>query len=192
MQGCPSGWYSGWRYQDTEDNNNANFWSPSDLASYNMRMDLGGDYRTYYCTKLITGNSGSSAWPRGHYCIARYSGSCPSGFFAGSKYWDDEDSNNQNSKQDPVPDGDYDSDTRVQYCCRSDGSASVGIELPISQPFILYRFGGTCQTVNGMTVRVLHVHFDDEDSNNINSCSGNHPDDTSCDGDHDMYFCYYS
>ena len=191
-QGCPSGWYSGWRLQDNEDSNNANHWSPADLASY-MRMDLDRNYRTYYCTKNFAGNSGSSAWPRGHYCIARYGGSCPSGFFTGSKYWDDEDdSGSLNSKQDPIPDGNYDSNTRIQYCCRSDGSASVGIELPTSQPFVLYRYGGTCQTVNGMIVRELHVHFDDEDSDNDNSCSGNYPDDSSCDSNHDMYFCYYS
>ena len=191
VQGCPSGWYSGWRYQDNEDNHNANNWSPSDLTSY-IRMDLGSNYKTYYCTKTSTGNIGSSAWPRGYYCIARYGDSCPYGFSTGHKYWDDEDSSNANSKQDPLPDGYYDSNTIIQYCCRSDGSTSVGIELPTSQPFILYRYGGTCQTVNGMTVRQLHVYFDDEDSNNRNSCSGSYPDDAYCDSNHDMYFCYYS
>ena len=190
-QGCPTGWSSGWRYQDNEDNNNANSWNPSDLASY-MRMELSGNYRTYYCTKTSIGSSGSSAWPRGKYCIARYGGSCPSGFSSGYIYWDDEDSRNTNSKQDPLPDGYYGSDTRVYYCCRSDGSTSVGMSLPTSQPFVLYRYGGTCQTVSGMTVRELFVYFDDEDSSNANSCSGSHPEAGSCDSNHDIYFCYYS
>ena len=128
---------------------------------------------------------------RGKYCIARYGGSCPNGFSSGYKYWDDEDSDNSNSKQDPLPDGDYGRNTRVYYCCRSDGSTSVGMSLPTSQPFVLYRYGGTCQTVRGMSVRQLHVHFDDEDSSNDNSCSGSRPD-SSCDGNHDMNFCYYS
>ena len=157
-----------------------------------MRMDLGPDYRTYYCTKTSNGSSGLSYWPRGHYCIARYGGSCPSRFSSGSIYWDDEDSSNDNSKQDPLPDGVYNGDTRVYYCCRSDGSTSTGIELPTSQPFILYRYGGTCQTVRGMTVRQLRVHFDDENSANANQCSGTYPDDSSCDRDHDIYFCYYN
>ena len=191
VQGCPSGWYSGSRYQDNEDLNNGNSWSPSDLNSY-MRMNLGSNFRTYYCTKTSVGNVGSSAWPRGHYCIARYGGTCPTGFLTGHKFWDDEDAFNSNSKQDPVPDGNYGSNTRIQYCCRSDGSTSVGIELPTSQPFILYRYGGTCQTVNGMTVRQFHIHFDDQDFDNSNSCSGSYPDDSSCDSNHDMYVCYYS
>lgn len=190
-QGCPMRWSSGWRFQDNQNTGNGNSWSPSDLASY-MRMNLGPDYRTYYCTKTSAGNTGSSVWPRGHYCVARYGGSCPSGFSNGSIRWDDEDSSNGNAEQGTLPDGSYDSDTKIYYCCRSDGSTSVEIQLPTSQPFILYRHGGTCQTVRGMTVRQLHIHFDDEDSLNINECVGTYPDDSSCDSNHDIYFCYYS
>ena len=161
------------------------------MISY-TRMNLGPDYRTYYCTRTSTGNTGSPAWPRGHYCIACYGGSCPSGFSSDNIQWDDEDSSNDNAKQGTVPDGFYDIDTNINYCCRSDSSTSIEIELPTSQPFILYRHGGTCQTVRGMTVRQLHVEFDDEDSNNANEYSGSYPDESSCDPNHDIYFCYYS
>lgn len=190
--GCPTGWSSGYVHQDNEDSRNANVWSPSDLHVL-MRIDLGTDYTTHYCSKTSYGGSGPSHWPSGRYCIARYGGSCPSGFSNGKIVWDDEDDNNVNSRQGSIPDGEYDTNTRIHYCCRSDGSTSVGMRLPTSQPFILYRYGGTCQQVRGMTVKQLHVHFDDEDSNgNDNSCSGSHPDDSSCDRDHDLYFCYYS
>ena len=157
-----------------------------------MRIELGGNYKTYYCTKTSSGSTSSSAWPRGSYCIARYGGNCPSGFSSGYKRWDDEDSSNRNSQQDPIPDGSYGSNTLIQYCCRRDGSVSVGMVLPTAQPFVLYRYGGTCQTVTGMTVRQLYLHFDDEDSRNNNYCSGTHPDDSSCGRNHDLYFCYYS
>ena len=165
------------------------------MTSY-MRMGLGEDYSTFYCTKVTESrfgpNSGTLAWPRGTYCIARYGGSCPSGFSTGMKVWDDEDDRNANSKQDPLPDGVYDTNTRIHYCCRSDSPTWLGMRLPTSQPFVLYRHGGNCQTVRGMTVRQLFVHFDDEDSSNDNSCSGSNPDDSDCDRDQGMYFCYYS
>ena len=71
------------------------------------------------------------------------------------------------------------------------GSVNVGMVLPTAQPFVLYRYGGTCQTVTGMTVRQLYLHFDDEESSN-NYCSGTHPDDSSCGRNHDLYLCYYN
>ena len=188
--GCPPGWSSGWRYQDNEDDDNANSWTPSNMNSY-MRVDLGGNYRTYYCTKTSAG-SNIFVWPRGKYCISRYGGSCPDGFFGGSIYWDDEDDNNANRYQSPIPDGDYGSNTRIQYCCRSDAGHSEQMLLPPTEAFILYRYEGACQQVMGMNDPVqLKLHYDDEDSRNNNSCSGNHPD--SCgDRNHDLYLCYYS
>lgn len=191
VQGCPTGWSTGWRYQDNEDNNNANYWQPSNLNSY-MNFDLGTDYRTYYCTKTFSGSMSGSTWPRGRYCIARYGGSCPTGFAGGYIYWDDEDRNNANSLQGPIPDGDYGRNTRVQYCCRNDGNPSQGVRLPTTKAFVLYQFGPTCQVVMGMNYPVqLMVHFDDEDSNNENSCSGSHPN-GSCGRNNEIYFCYYS
>ena len=49
--------------------------------------------------------------------------------------------------------------------------------LPPNKAFALYRYDGACQKVLGMRDPVqLFVHFDDEDSRNANSCSGNRPD----------------
>ena len=189
--GCPPGWSSGWRYQDDEDDDNHNSWEPPNLGSY-MKIGLGANYKTYYCTKTFDGNSGF-VWPRGKYCIARYGGKCPSGFFNGSVYWDDEDHDNTNSYQNPIPDGDYGRNTRVQYCCRSDGDPSKGVFLPPPEEFILYRYEGICQKVLGMKSPVqLKLRFDDADGDdNVNSCSGNHPD-GSCGVNHEIYLCFYS
>ena len=188
--GRATGWSSGWRLQDNEDNRNANRWSPSNINSY-IRIGLGRNLKTYYCTKTFSGTS-EFTWPRGKYCIARYGGSCPSGFYGGYIHWDNEDSNNINAKQDPIPDGNYDCNTRIYYCCRSDGNVNKPMLLPPKKVFALYRFGGTCQKVLGMRDPVqLLVHFDDEDSRNANSCSGNRPDGP-CNRNHELYLCYYN
>lgn len=190
--GCPAtDWLSGWRYQDNEDSNNANSWDPSNVNNY-LKIDLGRNFKSYYCTKTFSSESGFT-WPKGNYCIARYGGRCPSSFSGGSIYWDDEDRKNSNKLQHPIPDGEYGSNTRIQYCCRSDGSANGEIMLPPTRAFILYRYNGVCQKVRCMTTRQLKLHYDDEDSNNNNSCSGHHPDDSACSGrNHDIYMCHYS
>ena len=189
--GCPdTDWFSGWRYQDTEDSDNNNSWEPSNLKSY-LKIDVGGNYRFYYCTKTFSSGS-VFTWPKGTYCIARYGGSCPSGFVAGAIYWDDEDSNNNNKLERPIPDGEYSSNTKIEYCCRNDGSPTNEILLPPRKPFILYRRYGNCQRVKGMNEPVqLKVYFDDEDSDNNNKCYGDRPDGI-CGGNHDIYMCYYS
>lgn len=189
--GCPdTDWFSGWRYQDNEDSDNANSWEPSNLSGY-LKVDLGRNYRTYYCTKTFSSESGFS-WPKGNYCIARYGGSCPSGFSDGSVYWDDEDGDNENSLEDPIPDGNYGRNTLTHYCCRNDASPANEILLPTKEPFVLYRRYGVCQKVRGMREPVLlKLHFDDADGDNEDSCSGDHPDAT-CAGNQDLYMCYYS
>lgn len=40
------------------------------------------------------------------------------GFSSGSVYWDDEDTYNMNGKGGYLPSGSFDSDTRINYCCR--------------------------------------------------------------------------
>lgn len=189
--GCPTGWSSAWRRQDNEDTNNGNSWKPANMNQY-IRFDVGKDFKSYYCTKTFDGNGGFS-WPRGKYCIARYGGSCPSGFIEGWVKWDDEDDNNRNDLQNPLPDGTYNHDTIIQYCCRSDGNANDKIKFfPTDKPFVLYRYDGTCQRVAGMNApQQFYVRFDDEDKNNATKCSGNYPD-GNCTNDRSMYMCYYT
>ncbi|CAG2214849.1 unnamed protein product [Mytilus edulis] len=72
----------------------------------------------YYCTKTTYSGS-SDSWPKGNYCFARKCGSCPSGFCTGFIYWDDEDTSNRNCKYGVLPDGQYDRNTKINYCCRN-------------------------------------------------------------------------
>jgi len=46
-----------------------------------------------------------------------------------------------------LPDGSYNKNTKVEYCCRNDGSAERPIQLPSSAPFYLYKMDDICQEV---------------------------------------------
>ncbi|CAG2230279.1 unnamed protein product [Mytilus edulis] len=182
--GCPSGWSEGWRYQDNEDTNNHNIITLS--VSHHFYGTFGRDTTMYYCTKTIS--SGSGSWPRGNYCIGRYDGVCPSGFCPGFIYWDDEDNGNGNRKSGVLPDGVYNRNTKINYCCRSDGSSYNYITLPTSKPFYLYKYTSTCQRVRGMTVRQESITMDDENERNASSEGGCHPRKS---GSTKVDFCYY-
>jgi len=47
-----------------------------------------------------------------------------------------------------VPDGVYNRNTKIFFCCRSDGPTDLPIVLPTSVPFYLLKFGGHCQKVS--------------------------------------------
>ena len=187
--GCPRGWRSGTRYQDNEDNRNINS-ATSGISRY-MSVLVNRNLRMSYCVKTFSGHSVQGRWPAGCYCIARKGGSCPRGFRSGSVFWDDEDNRNTNSFSGTLPDGVYNRNTKIYYCCRSDGRTSRAISLPTTTPFILYRYCSSCQRVRGMTVRSLYIRTDDEDNHNINRCLGSHPAGR-CGPNIRLNYCYYS
>lgn len=167
---CPTGMSSGRQHQDID------HWQPSDID----RCIRFGEGNTYYCTK--TSEEGSIPWPLGRYCIARYGGICPSGFLGDSRQI------TNNAHRGPIPDGIDDArNTRIEYCCRSDGNHNDSMILPPIQPFALYRYEGACQKVHGMNPIELQVNFDDENSN---SYSGNIPDGAY--SPNKIYLCHYS
>lgn len=51
-----------------------------------------------------------------------------------------------------LPDGIYDNNTRMEFCCRNDGGVNEPIILPTSSPFVLYKRADTsdCQRVKGL------------------------------------------
>ncbi|CAG2214853.1 unnamed protein product [Mytilus edulis] len=111
-------------------------------------------------------------------------------FRTGSIYWDDEDHANANTKNGVPPDGTYDRNTRIYYCCRSDGPSYSSIVLPTSKPFYLYHYTSTvCQRVRGMSAREEFVKTDDEDTHNNSADGGNHPKKTDTTR---IHYCYYS
>ncbi|XP_052802521.1 uncharacterized protein LOC128232814 [Mya arenaria] len=190
--GCPGdqvNWQSGWRYQDTEDHGTSNRYS--DYITYYLAGDFGSNIRTEFCIKTRSTTSDIlSRWPEGSYCILKYI-TCPNDFQEGYIYWDDEDHGNANDKWGVMPDGNYGANTRIDYCCRNDSLHNEAISLPTDRPFVLMRFGGTCQLVEGMDARDLHIRWDDDDTDNNDSADGMHPDDTDANQNHELHFCYY-
>ncbi len=65
-------------------------------------------------------------------------------------YWDDEDLGNSNSYSGAVPTGVYNTNTKIYYCCRTDGRTANAIYLPIDEPFFLFQHkrASECQQVN--------------------------------------------
>ena len=90
--------------------------------------------------------------------------------------WDDEDTNNKNTNGGTLPDGIYDKDTRISFCCRTNGNKSDPITLPVEKPFYLLAYGSSeCQKVEGALGTEEYIQYDNEDSKNSDEWEGSHP-----------------
>jgi len=131
--------------------------------------------------------------------LCRYGSKCPDDAFQeGRIIWDDEDSDNINhvkpSGQDStvMPSGEYDRNTKIDFCCRNDGSITTPMLLPTANSFVLWQYQTRgCQRVRGMNSRELFILWDDEDDDNIDSCSGSHPYNENCSRNHHIWMCHY-
>lgn len=129
--------------------------------------------------------------PSGKYCIYRKGGSCPISLTSGYIKWDDEDSNNKNNKTGTLPDGVYDHNTKIYFCCRTDGDKNTPISLPTRKPFFLLGFDSAeCQQVKWAVVSAEWIRFDNEDDKNKDGQGGSHPHGAGID-DHKIHYCYY-
>ncbi|KAK3774402.1 hypothetical protein RRG08_012797 [Elysia crispata] len=59
------------------------------------------------------------------------------GFLKGWLYWNDEDMSNANDHGGYLPDGVYNENTKVEYCCRNDSLPTIPISLPTESQFYL-------------------------------------------------------
>lgn len=74
----------------------------------------------------------------GFYCVYKNSGSsCPTGMAIGWTKWFDRKYLNINRKGGTLPDGEYNRDTLLKYCCQDQGHWYNSIELPVDRPFYL-------------------------------------------------------
>ena len=88
-------------------------------------------------------------WPDGKYCIYKKGHSCSSGLDEGFVIWDDENKDNKNSKVGDLPEGLYNEDTKIFFCCSTSGSANKEIVLPNKSPFLLFAYKSIlCQKVS--------------------------------------------
>ncbi|XP_071798823.1 uncharacterized protein [Asterias amurensis] len=165
--GCPvdSGviWETGSRYHDTEDDTHStNFWYPSTgiqlLGPYNKNF-----IQQSFCMKIRDhGDEVDCDWPQGRYCVFKYGPSCPRMMSSGFIFWDDEDVN-ANTWYGTVPSGVYNRNTRIDYCCMTDGDVSQPISLPTQNPLYLFPYNSEqCQTVQGMNATEEYFRWDEE------------------------------
>ena len=108
--------------------------------------------------------------------------------------WNDEDFINTNEVHGVVPDGIYNDDTTIYFCCRNDGSYQTPIDLPTTDPFyLLQKNKDGCQRVNGMNVVEEWFHWDGEDDlfKPREFFFGSTPHNFGRDNDHTLGFCYY-
>ncbi|XP_033637903.1 uncharacterized protein LOC117298694 [Asterias rubens] len=193
LSGCPNSaffWTTGRRFQDTQDLWANNQWSdpchlPGPYARNNVQQN--------FCSKMDNLVTESDLdWDEGEYCIFK-KGICPSGFAEGWIKWDDQDALNSNEASGVLPDGVYDHNTLIYFCCREDGDPTVPILLPTADPFYLFRKNGKCQAVEGMTLIEEWFRWDGEDDfvDFTKYSDGSVPFMDSRDDDHKLYYCYY-
>lgn len=132
-----------------------------------------------FCMKMFYPQEDDYKWMPGKYCIFK-KGDCPSKFQEGFILWDDAASwygrsEGRQTSKGVLPDGDYNYNTKIFYCCRTDGSPYAAIKLPSAAPFYLLQYGEICQEVEGMTVTEEWVYWSDEKSFNLNYHGGVYP-----------------
>ena len=189
--GCPEGFHTGSITQDTYNLVNDN--SASYGIEYRLEVNvLKGSVETNFCVKTSDSDEEELNWPRGSYCIGQ-KGMCPDGFQEGFIKWDDKDFWNKNKHQGVLPDGKYDSNTMINFCCRSDnGDPTNPIQMPTEKPFVLYRHGKKCQKVVGMRVVEDYILWNNEFTSNADEASGSYPFDDGGKREHKLHYCHYS
>ncbi|XP_070568137.1 uncharacterized protein [Ptychodera flava] len=193
LDGCPNSvgfaYESGWRFQDNENDGLGNQWS----SPYNLEGPYTNtDSQQNFCMKTqeIVATE-DWVWGPGEYCIYK-TGLCPQGFAAGYVLWDDEDDLPQgNALGGTLPDGTYDRNTLIYYCCREDGSPNDPLYLPKEVPFVLIKRSANCQAVNGMSVSEEWFLWDNENILNEDDVVGFAPYNTGGYAQHQLHYCYY-
>ena len=107
--------------------------------------------------------------------------------------WDDEDDDNRNERGGTLPEGHYNYNTRIEYCCRTDGDTTEAIRLPTGSPFALIKANTHfCQEVVGMRHRSAYFYWDTEDHKPNAAIHG--PINAELDSHRNIkvHYCYYT
>lgn len=179
--GCPSDGANTWKkgavhhHTESTDRNQDTLSEGNHLKMPVLSREMSDNFITQrFCVKT-TGHTAGPTWPKGSYCVNKKGRHCPMGFKQGFVYFDEENTSNTSNKGNNsgvLPEGIYSDDTQMFYCCREDGSHSVAIYLPTSTPFYLYRKGGQCQAVHGMSVTPEFLVLDTENTDNKDITGG--------------------
>ena len=130
----------------------------------------------------------------GKYCIYKKGSGCPGGLISGFVHWDDDDTiigDNLNKEGGTLPEGKYGDNTRIYFCCRTDGDKNDAILLPSKSPFYLLAFQSTqCQKVKWAIASLEWIYFDTEHWKNADHSGGEYPHDATTIHP-TIYYCYY-
>lgn len=193
--GCPGGngfhWQTGYIYQDLEDFGSDTTVSPNSQLKGRVSA---GDVKQYFCIKdnsTETVERNRPRWPAGEYCIYQKGHDCPDGLLSGWVYWDDEDGRNKNAHRGVLPEGVFNQNTKIYFCCRStkDGYKEP-IELPFASPFYLMAFRRHCQAVLYTIHKREYIIYDTEDIVNQDENSFPYPYGADLHPPK-IYYCYY-
>ncbi|XP_071954205.1 uncharacterized protein [Antedon mediterranea] len=195
--GCPGDitndytFYSGTRFQDSEDKKNGNEGSNPNHFPVGT---IGIDMTQHFCMKTIDKFTPYDRdWPDGEYCIFKGKHSdCPTGLEQGMIAWDDEDKHNSNWYTGSLPDGVYDYNTKIYYCCQRNGYAEQPIYLPTDVPFYLFPYEQQCQAVKGMKHNMERLRFICNKQSNGNHETKPHPFRHGGRPIQEIYYCYYT
>ncbi|XP_028399737.1 uncharacterized protein LOC114523097 isoform X2 [Dendronephthya gigantea] len=194
--GCPisktSVWSEGWRLQDMEDIAKASRLSNGSHLHIEI-IGRGIDLNRTFCIKQNLTGIQRGSWPNGEYCIYKSEDSrCPEDMSSGWVKWNDEDWANANNKGGSLPQGVYNNETLIHYCCQTNGKWSDSIELPVNQPFYLLTTNSVetpkCQMVKWANSRLEYVVFDTEKMSNGEFQKGDH---VFIKPRRKVYYCYY-
>ena len=110
----------------------------------------------------------------------------------GFVYWDDLDGEkNSNDKDGTLPNGTYDCNTRIEFCCRTDGNKDNPILLPSERPFFLLAYESPkCQMVKWVTASPEWIYYDTEEERNADDRGGAFPHHAGVKHP-TIYYCYY-
>ncbi|GFR81418.1 apextrin-like protein 1 [Elysia marginata] len=150
--------------------------SSSDPADSHSSAFPSNTISTFGSDKFVTLRfckvNGLASMPQGSFCVNKLSHQdCPTGFTFGSVHIDTEDTGDKSEDNSNVASG-----SDLNFCCQSSGSVATPIQLPTHSPFLLYRKGGACQAVQGMSVSEEYVQINTEDSLNTDTFHESLPD----------------
>lgn len=109
----------------------------------------------------------------------------------GSVYWDDDNSKKGNSEGGTLPGGRYNANTRIYFCCKTDGNKTHAVLLPSESPFYLLAYkSAKCQMVKWAVANLEWIYYDTEHSNNKDYVKDAYPHEAG--KKHPtIYYCYY-
>ena len=194
---CPGAigfsWKKGQIYQDLENGGDRSTISPQ---SHLHAQLVSNDVMEFFCIKTDNTtalDSNRKPWPKGQYCIYRKGSGCPAGMLSGSVLWDDENGvsgKNTNWHYGELPDGVYNRDTKIFFCCHVSGSYHNPVELPIDKPFYLIAFTTHCQEVLNAGHTMEYITYDTENDNNHNQRTFPYPYGAEFPNPR-IHYCYY-